>query len=246
MSVKYNFFTRLGGVSDGIYASLNCGAGSNDAPDNINKNKLNVAKYFNQEYAQLCTLAQVHSPHVITLHAPIPEHIKPQADAMVTATPNLILGILTADCAPVLLYDEDAGVIGAAHAGWKGSVGGVIGHTITAMEALGAKRENISSMIGPCIGPESYEVSEDFYQQFIKHDANNAAFFIKPKNLHWHFNLPEYVAKMIVDTGAQVPQISGHDTCAMESEYFSYRRKTLRNEPDYGRQISAIMLNKIA
>jgi YfiH family protein len=234
------FFTREGGVSEGIYASLNCGAGSNDAPEHVVENKRRVAEFFGAPPAQLCTLYQVHSPHVVTLHAPMPEGIKPHADAMVTATPGLVLGILTADCAPVLFVDADAGVIGAAHAGWKGAVGGVIAHTISAMEALGAARANIHSAIGPCIAQASYEVGEEFVANLVGEDNENQRFFVR--NPTPHFDLPGYVAARIVQTGAPAPFIVGHDTCAMAQKYFSYRRKTLRGEADYGRQISCIML----
>lgn len=240
MSVHQKFFTREGGVSEGIYASLNCGAGSNDAPENVLENKRRVAAHFGQSLEHLCTLYQIHSPHVVTLHAPMPEGVKPHADAMVTREPNLILGILTADCAPVLFWDEAAGVIGAAHAGWKGALGGVIAHTLTAMEALGANRCNIASAIGPCIAQASYEVGDEFMQQFVAKDARYAAFFTTQGKAH--FDLAGFVAQCITAAGAPAPRIAGHDTRAMEVQYFSYRRKTLQNEPDYGRQISCIML----
>lgn len=234
------FFTREGGVSEGIYASLNCGAGSNDAPENVAENKRRVAGMFSQSPEHLCTLSQIHSPHALTLHAPIaPEH-KPQADAMVTNQPNLVLGILTADCAPVLLRDEQAGVIGAAHAGWKGAFTGIIAHTVAAMEALGAKRENIEAIIGPCISGDSYEVGDDFKARFVEADIANEAFFktyAKP-----HFNLGAYVASRFLLLGCPMPDLLGEDTVTQEDKYFSYRRKTLRHEPDYGRQISCIML----
>jgi YfiH family protein len=234
------FFTREGGVSEGIYAALNCGAGSNDTPEHVVENKRRVAEYFGAPPAHLCTLYQVHSPHVVTLHAPMPEGIKPHADAMVTAAPGLVLGILTADCAPVLFVDAQARVIGAAHAGWKGAVGGVIAHTISAMEALGAARANIHSAIGPCIAQASYEVGEEFVATLVNENSENQRFFISTPTPH--FDLAGYVAYRIVQTGAPAPFIVGHDTCAMEQKYFSYRRKTLRGEADYGRQISCIAL----
>ena len=242
VEVVQRFFTREGGVSDGIYASLNCGAGSADAPENVIENKRRVAETFGKNPEALCTLSQVHSPFALTLHAPIPEGVKPEADAMVTNTPGIILGILTADCAPVLLHDKQAGVIGAAHAGWKGAMGGIIANTIAAMEGLGATRENIEAAIGPCIGMDSYEVGDDFKARFIAHDAPNEAFFETHEKPH--FNLSAYVASRFLLLGCNMPELVDQDTMTQEALFFSYRRKTLRDEPDYGRQISCIMLEE--
>jgi YfiH family protein len=236
------FFTREGGVSEGLYASLNCGAGSHDAPEHVAENKRIVAHMFGRPPEYLCTLSQVHSPFALTLHAPIDPAHRPEADAMVTNKPGLILGILTADCAPVLLRDEGAGVIGAAHAGWKGALGGVIRHTVAAMEALGARCEHIQSIIGPCIAQESYEVSEDFKARFVEADPTNDAFFVQKDQPH--FDLPAYVASRFLLLGCPLPEILHEDTVTQEDRFFSYRRKTLRGEPDYGRQISTIMLGE--
>ena len=241
--VFLKFFTREGGVSEGIYASLNCGAGSHDTPENVVENKRRVAACFNNQPPEhLCTLSQVHSPFALTLHAPIDPTQKPEADAMVTNKPNLILGILTADCAPVLLRDEEAGVIGAAHAGWKGAFGGVIRHTVAAMEALGATKKNIQSAIGPCIHVDSYEVGDDFKTRFIDADPANEAFFDQHEKPH--FNLAAYVASRFLEIDCNMPELLNEDTVTNEDKFFSYRRKTLRGEPDYGRQISCIMLGE--
>lgn len=259
----HGFFTRTGGVSEGVYASLNCGPGSEDAPEHIAENRARCAGVFGLAPEALLTCYQIHSPDVLTVHEPFTE--RPKADAMVTNTPGLMLGILTADCAPVLFADAQAGVIGAAHAGWKGAIGGVVENTLVAMEALGATRENIAAVVGPCIQQRSYEVGEEFYARFIAENPAYAHFFAPPgieaeaaqgadreargsqgggtppEKKH-HFDLPGFVMHRLQAAGLKHAANLAMDTVSDEARFFSYRRKTLRNEPDYARQLSAIAL----
>lgn len=243
--IRHGFFTRNGGVSEGIYGSLNIGAGSDDAPEAVAENKRRVAAQMGVEPERLLTLYQIHSDIVLTVDSPWPGE-RPQADGMVTATPGLALGILSADCVPVLFADPVARVIGACHSGWKGAIAHIPEKTVAAMEALGATRANISAAIGPCIGQVSYEVDEGFYQRFLQEKAENARFFIistlKPG--HWHFDLPGYVAEGLRNCGVAKTNILAKDTCSQENAFFSYRRKTLRGENDYGRQVSVIVLSQ--
>lgn len=190
----------------------------------------------------LVTLYQVHSADVVTVTAPIDDDARPRADAMVTDRPGLLLGILTADCAPVLFADRDAGVIGAAHAGWKGAIGGVTDATIAAMEALGAHRDRIVAAIGPCIARASYEVDDAFAQRFEVDDPANERFFTRGKPGHHQFDLEAYVAHRVAAAGVTTVEMMGLDTYADPDRFFSYRRATHRGEPDYGRQISLIGL----
>ncbi len=238
--ISHGFFTREGGVSEGIYASLNCGPGSNDAPDNVTENRTRIARWFGPE-AALNTCYQIHSATVVTLDTALTT--KPEADAMVTKTPDLVLGILTADCAPVLFADAKAKVIGAAHAGWKGAFTDIVENTVSAMEALGANRTDITAVIGPCIGPESYEVGEEFVAHFIAEDNEFKRFFREGRVGHAWFDLPAFVLSRCEKAGIQA-EWCGADTLPDERRFFSYRRKTLRGEPDYGRQISAICLTQ--
>lgn len=179
IATPHGFFTAQGGVSEGIYTSLNCGPGSDDNPDAVAENRRRVAQAMSFDAPQLCTLSQTHSATCLTIDAPIDRNNVPEADAMATNQPNLLLGILTADCGPVLFADEQAGVIGAAHAGWKGAVGGVLENTLQAMESLGANRSNITAILGPCIHQASYEVSEEFLTPFLKQDQGNEQFFTR-------------------------------------------------------------------
>ena len=238
--VAHGFFGRQGGVSEGIYQGLNCGPGSKDEPEAVAENRARVALALGMLPERLCTLYQVHSPEVVVVHEPFSGAL-PQADAMVTNVPRLILGILTADCAPVLFVDHAAGVIGAAHAGWKGAVGGVVENTLRAMETLGAQRDSIAAVIGPCIAQKSYEVGSEFIARFAA--ADQAQFFIpSPREEHHMFDLPAYVAQTARAAGLQRIAMLAMDTCSDPDRFFSYRRTTLRGEPDYGRQISAIAL----
>ena len=232
--LAHGFFGRSGGVSTGIYASLNCGAGSQDDPAHVAENKRRVTEKLGAQ--TLLTLAQIHSVKVVTVSEPFTT--PPEADAMVTNRQGIALGILTADCAPVLFADADAGVIGAAHAGWKGAIGGVLENTVAAMEALGASRTEISVVIGPTIAQASYEVGEAFRQPFIAQDESNARFFTEAH----YFDLPGYIAHRLTQMRLASVEDLAIDTYANEAEYFSYRRKTHRSDPDYGRQLSAMML----
>ena len=242
-NISHHFFTREGGVSEGLYASLNVGIGSRDVPENVIENRTRVAAHFGLPHGALATVHQVHSPTVVTLDS-VPEIAqRAEADGMVTRHKNIILGILTADCVPVLFYDSTHGVIGAAHAGWKGAYSGVIHNTITAMEALGAVRTSIHVLTGPAINQESYEVGEEFLARLVEERDDNASFFVpSTRPLHFMFDLKGYVVSKV--RREQVASIDMHrdDTLALESKYFSYRRSCLRNAPDYGRQISCIVM----
>jgi hypothetical protein len=243
--IAHGFFGRDGGVSTGIYQSLNCGPGSKDATDAVAENRRRVAAALAAD-AKLLSLSQIHSANVLTLPAWGGEG-RPEGDAMVTATPGLALGILTADCAPVLLADAKAGVIGAAHAGWKGALGqdgrGVLEATLDAMEKLGGLRDRISAVVGPCITQANYEVAFDFRDRFLELGLRNRRFFVPSgKEGHYRFDLPGYVAHRLTAAGAGTVEMSGVCTYPAENGYFSFRRTTHAGEPDYGRQISAIVL----
>jgi YfiH family protein len=244
--IAHGFFDRDGGVSTGIYESLNCGPGSKDAPEAVAENRRRVATALipGGEPPQLVSLNQVHSAIVHTLPAWGAEDGKRlEGDAMVTATPGLALGILTADCAPVLLADPKAKVIGAAHAGWKGALGGVLEATLEAMEKLGAQRMRIQAVIGPCISLDAYEVSWDFRDRFLELGLKQRRFFVpSDKEGHYRFDLPGYAAHRLTAAGAGSVESLGVCTYPPEHGYFSFRRTTHAGEPDYGRQISAIVL----
>lgn len=245
-TVTHGFFTRRDGVSSGIFHSRNCGMGSSDDTRNVRKNRARVAKLLGLSAPErLLTVHQVHSPDAVRVNAPWGEGGGPKADAMVTDQPDIGLGILTADCAPVL-FATRAGkpVIGAAHAGWRGAVGGVLENTINVMLQMGARREDIIGVVGPCIGRASYEVGPDFPQPFMDQDMETERFFSPSRRKGHHmFDLAGYVAWRLARTGIPDIRITGHDTLKEENLFFSYRRATLAGEPDYGRQISAIRLN---
>ena len=242
--VQHRFFTRRGGVSQGLYSSLNCGYGSGDSPDNVRENRRRVAATFALDEPDLLTLYQIHSTEVLTVGAERwASPGAPKADGLVTDRPGVVLGVMAADCAPVLLADRKAGVIGAAHAGWKGALGGVVQATIAAMEKLGARREQVRAVVGPCIGPASYEVGPEFPAPFLAQDEANQAFFRTAKRAgHFMFDLPGYLRRRIAATGVAV-ETTGHDTLASTEDFFSYRRNTLDGVRDYGRGLSAIALD---
>ncbi len=243
--VRHAFFTREGGVSSGVYASLNCGFGSNDAAENVAENRRRAMALLDLPAEALVTVYQEHTPEVVAVDAPWPHEAAPKADAMVTATPGLALGILTADCAPVLFAAPRAGVVGAAHAGWKGALGGVIENTVAAMERLGARRKDVVAAVGPCIAHRSYEVGPDFPAPFLAAHPDNGDFFSpSPREGHWLFDLPAYVARQLALAGIAQVMRTPCDTLREEARFFSYRRSVLRGEPDYGRQLSAIVLDK--
>ena len=237
----HGFLGRRGGISTGIHAGLNVGWGSNDERAAIAENRRRAVEAV-LPGAALVTVHQVHSPDVVTATAPWPDDARPQADALVTNRPGLLLGILTADCAPVLLADVEAGVIGAAHAGWKGALSGVTDSTIAAMEALGARRNRIAAAIGPCIAQVSYEVDDDFEARFLVADTFNARFFRMGREGHAWFDLEGYVAMRLETAGVGTIEKLGLDTYADEPRFYSYRRATHRGEPGYGREIAVIGL----
>ena len=244
-TIPHGFLGRRGGVSTGIHAGLNVGWGSDDEREAIAENRHRAVNAV-LPGAALVTVHQVHSPDVVTVTEPWPDDSRPKADALVTNRPGLLLGILTADCAPVLLADVQAGVIGAAHAGWKGALAGVTDATIAAMEALGAKRERIAAAIGPCIAQASYEVDDDFEARFDVADTSgsggNARFFKLGREGHAWFDLEGYVAMRLETAGVGTVEKLALDTYADESRFYSYRRATHRSEPGYGREIAVIGL----
>jgi YfiH family protein len=242
--IAHGFFGRKGGVSEGAYASLNCGPGSDDAPEAVAENRRRALAALGPDL-RLASVYQIHSPKAVTVTHAWEMSERPQADAMVTVTPGIALSILTADCAPVLFADPTARVIGAAHAGWKGAIGGVIESTIAEMESLGATRANIRAAVGPCISQTSYEVGPEFREAFLQHDSANARFFIVSDRAgHFRFDLESYVVHRMRRAGIADPTALRACTYAREDEYFSFRRATHRREPDNGRQISLIALTK--
>ncbi len=242
--IRHGFFTRAGGVSEGIYASLNCGHGSNDARDAVTENRRRVAATLGQtEAARVLTLYQVHSATALVVEAPLPREALPKADALVTRTPGLVIGALAADCAPVLLADPEAKVVAAAHAGWRGAFSGIVEATIAQMETLGAARSRIRAAVGPCINQAAYEVGPDFEARFLETDPAFARFFTRGQPLgRPHFDLPGFVGNRLRKAGISVLEQKSPCTFADSARFFSYRRTTKAKEPDYGRQISAIVI----
>jgi YfiH family protein len=241
-NIRHAFFTRAGGVSDGIYASLNGGLGSKDAPDRVRENRARMAAALGVAPARFLTCYQIHSPNVVVAKTPWAREATPQADAIVTREPGLAVGVLTADCGPVLFADGEAGVVGAAHSGWKGALGGVLEATVAAMETLGAKRARIRAVLGPLIRQENYEVGPEFVARFTADDAANAQYFApSPKAGHAMFDLPAYVAARLARAGVALEDLK-LCTYADPARFFSYRRTTHRAEPDYGRHVNAIVL----
>ena len=239
--IAHGFFGRRGGVSTGELASLNCGLGSNDDPALIAENRRRVTDAA-LPGATLTGAYQVHGNRCITLDGDSDLAARPEADALATRTPGILLGILTADCVPVLFADADAGVVGAAHAGWKGALAGVTDATIDAMESLGATRANIAVAIGPCIARASYEVDEAFVERFSADDPANERFFAAGRPGHAMFDIAAYVAARVAAAGVRRIAIGGQDTYAEAEDYFSYRRACHKSENSYGRQLSVIGL----
>ena len=241
--IAHGFLGRTGGVSTGMHAGLNVGLGSDDEAAAVAENRARAVQAV-LPGATLVTPYQVHSADCLTVIAPFDDRFRPHADALVTDRPGLALGILTADCAPVLLADRAAGVVGAAHAGWKGALGGVTDATILAMEALGAARDRIVAAIGPCIARASYEVDDAFARRFEAADPANERFFTDGRAGYRQFDLEAYVAHRLAAAGVMRVALLGLDTYADEARFFSYRRATHRSEPGYGRQISIIGLRQ--
>lgn len=236
--ITHGFFGRRGGVSTGLYESLNAGEGSDDAPEAVAENRTRIAAALKTPVLLSCH--QVHSPDVVRVREVW--DTRPQADAMVTDQPGLGLCILTADCTPVLFVDPTARVIGAAHAGWKGALKGVLLNTIRAMEALGADRDKIRCAIGPTIGQASYEVGPEFRETFLLQEPGSADLFRPGQGDRFHFDLPGYCQRQLIVAGVSEVFNLCHDTCAMEESYFSNRRRNLRGEADYGRNAAAIAI----
>jgi len=239
--IRHGFFIRQGGVSQGIYQSLNIGLGSDDNPHHVMNNRHLIASYLGVEARHLISVHQCHSADVVQIHAPFPA-TPPKADALVSNRPNLALAIATADCAPVLFVEAGSGVIGAAHAGWRGAYSGVLENTVKAMEALGAKRDNIIAALGPCIGRTNYEVGEDFLARFLAQSPDNRRYFTDSlQEKHYLFDLATYNIDRLARMGVACEHID-QCTYAQEAHFYSYRRMVHRNEADYGRQMSVITL----
>ena len=241
--IRHAFFTRRGGVSGGPYASLNGGTGSDDAPAHVAENRARMAGALGVAPERFLTVYQTHSPVVVVAQAPWAGDARPRADAIVTRVQGLAIGVSTADCGPVLFADAEAGVIGAAHAGWRGALAGVTDATVAAMERLGADRRRIVAALGPMIRQPSYEVGPDLIGQFVAADAANQRFFApSPQTSHAMFDLAGYVAARLAAARVAVVEDVARCTYAEDELFFSYRRMTHRREADYGRHINAIVL----
>jgi YfiH family protein len=239
--VPHGFLGRRGGVSEGVCAGLNVGHGSGDDPAAIEENRRRALAAV-VPGASLVTLHQIHSAQVVEVTEAWPPEARPRADAMVTARPGLALGVLTADCTPVLLADREAGVVGAAHSGWQGALAGVLGATVAAMERLGAAPERIVAAVGPTIGRRSYEVDEGFFARFLAADEDNDLFFTDGRPGRYQFDLEGFVLARLAAAGVRRIEALGLDTYADDARFYSYRRATHRGEPTYGRQLSIIAL----
>jgi polyphenol oxidase len=241
--IRHGFFTRAGGVSGGLFGSLNCGFGSGDDPAHVAENRARAMASLDLAPDRLVTCHQVHSPDVVTVTEPWRRADNPRADALVTDRRGVALGILTADCVPVLLADPAAGIIGAAHAGWKGALDGVVAGTVAAMVALGAAPGRMRAAIGPCIAQRSYEVGPEFPARFLAADAANGDFFVPARRAgHFMFDIGGFVERRLIAAGIGAIQRAPCDTVAEETRFFSYRRACLKGEKDYGRGLSAIVL----
>jgi YfiH family protein len=241
--IRHAFFTRDGGVSSGIYRSLNSGIGSQDDAAHVTENRARMARALGVDAARLITAFQIHSPNVVIADEPWSVETRPRADAIVTKTPRLAIGVSTADCGPLLFADAQARVIGAAHAGWRGAFSGVIEGTIAAMEKLGADRGRITVALGPLIRQANYEVSQSFVDEFLRADENHARFFASATRAgHAMFDLPGFIAAQLQKIGIGRFEDVGLCTYADPDRFYSYRRSTHRAEPDYGRHVNAIVL----
>ena len=243
--IRHAFFTRAGGVSGGVYASLNSGVGSDDAPENVAENRARMASTLRVAPAHLLTAYQVHSPVVVEAERPWAHAERPRADAIVTKTRSLALGVSTADCGPVLMADPQAQVIGAAHAGWRGALSGVLEATVAAMERLGADRRRIVAALGPTISQANYEVGSELVAQFVAADSANARFFRAAERAgHAYFDLPGYITARLNAAAVGTVENVGRCTYAEPEQFYSYRRATHRRDPDYGRHVNAIVLSE--
>ncbi|CAA6603968.1 conserved hypothetical protein [Rhodospirillaceae bacterium LM-1] len=243
--VRHGFFTRQGGISEGIYESLNCGYGSGDDAAKVTANRKAAMAVMEQPLSSLVTVRQEHTIKAIAVDAPFPEDQRPVADALVTDRKNLVLGVLTADCAPVLFADGKAGVIGAAHAGWRGALAGILESTLKLMTEMGAKHQNIVVGIGPSITRRSYEVNRDFLIAFMAETNENGYFFQESVvEDRYKFDLPGYISRKLSRLGVSTVTHTPCDTCLEADRFFSYRRSCLLGEENYGRQLSAIVLEE--
>ncbi len=240
LPVPHGFFTRVGGASSGVFSGLNCGLGSSDQRETVLINRARVASTFGAEPEQLVSVHQAHTAHAVTVEEP--QSQPTEADGMATKTPGLILGILTADCQPVLFADAENGVVGAAHAGWKGALDGVLEATLDAMEGLGAKRDGITAVIGPSISQRAYEVGPEFLDRFLDDDPDNARFFANGEGDRLQFDLIGYGLQRLRAAGVASASWIGHCTYSDPDRFYSYRRSVHQREADYGRLISAICL----
>jgi YfiH family protein len=239
--IAHGFFTRRGGVSEGIYASLNCGVGSKDSPEAVSENRARVAARLGAR--KLLTCYQVHGTTAVVADNSTPVSSRPKADAVVTATPGVAVAVLAADCAPILFADPQAKVVGAAHAGWRGAVAGIAESTIAAMEGLGAARRRIVAAVGPCISAKVYEVGPELEAEFLAQDTANARFFARAApEARPHLDLSAYLADRLQKAGVAAVGTINACSFTLEKDLFSYRRSRLKGEPDYGRQVSAIVL----
>lgn len=242
IKTRHGFFTRNGGVSSGVYGTLNCAFNTADHSENINENRRRISSLFATSPDKLITLEQIHSAQVITLTEPPPTNARLQGDALVTNCREIVLGILTADCAPVLLHDEDAGIIAAVHSGWKGTLANIVQQTVHAMQRLGAVPQRMSACIGPCISQPSYEVGPEFPAAFI--EAGYAAYFFpSPTEGHFLFSLRGCLNEQLLKAGVGNIGTLPYDTCSDETRFFSNRRSQKQGEPEFGRQLSAIQLD---
>lgn len=245
--IRHAFFTRAGGVSQGIYASLNAGVGSGDDPAKVAENRVRMAQAVGVKPERFLTAYQIHSPDVVVAETPWNTRSRPRADAIVTRVPGLAIGISTADCGPVLLADPQARVIGAAHAGWRGALSGVVEAAVAAMEQLGADRTRVVAAVGPMIRQANYEVGADLVERFAAADPDNARYFAPAGRAgHALFDLAGYIAARLARAGVTQVEDLGLCTYAEPDRFFSYRRSTHRAEPDYGRHINAIALTDAA
>ncbi len=241
--IAHSWFTRRGGVSDGLFSSLNCGFGSGDDEEHIMLNRDRALEALGIARGQLCTAYQVHGASAVTATEPWPRGAAPQADVLVTTTPGLALGVLTADCAPVLLADGEARIVAATHAGWKGALHGVLEAAVEAMEHAGAARPRIVAVIGPCIAQDSYEVGPEFRDRFAVRDSSDTDFFVPAERPgHFRFDLPGYARRRLEALDLRAVTGLDLDTCIDAARFFSYRRATRAGENRYGRLLSAIAL----
>jgi len=244
--IRHGFFTRSGGVSDGLYATLNGGLGSRDSAVSVAENRARIAQALGVEANALLTAFQTHSPDVVIIEAPWPANARPRADAIVTRTGGLAVGVTTADCGPILLADPVARVVGAAHAGWRGALAGIVDATVAAMRDLGAQPERIRAALGPMIRQQNYEVGSDLTARFAAEDAANERFFVAAaRDGHALFDLAGYIRARLLRAGIRQVQDLGLCTYDDAAQFFSFRRSTHRGESDYGRHVSAIALEEL-